>query len=121
VAADHHVNVPVYGPFCRLQAGKGQSARTAVAQALSGEIWGEIPQHGVRPAVQAYGRPLRGGESGIEFWAFAAPDTRFGPRPYWQRPGPHLVVEHEDGREVAKLRVAFVRVTQDLLHGHDQH
>lgn len=115
MAADHHASAPVYGPFCRLAARRGQNARTTVAQALSGEIWGEVPRFGVRPAVQAYARPLRAGESGIEFWAFEAPSTRFGPRPYWSLPGPHLIVELKCGREIAKLRVAFVRVTQDLL------
>jgi hypothetical protein len=116
VAADHHQMVPIFGPFCRLEAPKGQSAATAVLQALSGEVWGEVPRDGLRPAVQAHGRALRARESGIEFWAFQAPDTRFGPRPYWLTPGPSLVVEHDGGREVAKLQVAFVRVTQDLLH-----
>jgi hypothetical protein len=91
-------------------------AETVVLQALSGEIWGEAPRVGFRPSVKAYARPLRPGESGIEFWAFQAPDTLFGPRPNWRTPGPHLAIGSEDGREVAKLRVAFVRISQDLLH-----
>jgi hypothetical protein len=116
VAADHQLSVPVFGPFCRLEAPKGQDAETVVLQALSGEIWGEAPRTGVRPTVQAYARLLRAGERGIEFWAFQAPDTLSGPRPAWRTPGPHLAIESEDGREVAKLRVAFVRISQDLLH-----
>ncbi|HET6509633.1 MAG TPA: hypothetical protein VFG42_22740 [Baekduia sp.] len=116
MAADHQRSVPVFGPFCRLEAPKGQDANTVVLQVLSGEIWGEEARAGDGPTVQAYARPLRAGERGIEFWAFQAPDTLFGPRPSWRTPGSHLVIESEGGREVAKLRVAFVRVSQDLLH-----
>lgn len=89
--------------------------RTAVAQALSGEVWGEVPRHGITPTVEAYPGALREGESGIEFWAFQAPDTRYGPRPRWFRAGAFLTIEEDGGREVAKLDVAFVKITQDLL------
>jgi hypothetical protein len=116
VAADHRLSVPVFGPFCHLEARRGQDAATVVLQILSGEIWGEAPRAGFRPTVQAYARPLRKGERGIEFWAFQAPDTLSGPRPAWRTPGPHLAIESEDGREVAKLRVAFVRISQGLFH-----
>jgi hypothetical protein len=34
----------------------------------------------------------------------------------WSTAGAHLTVERDaDGREIAKLRVAFVRITQELL------
>jgi hypothetical protein len=118
MATDHHLGTRVYGPFTRLEAAKGQSPATAVPQALSGEVWGEIPRYGETAAVQAHGRALRDGESGIEFYALAPPDTRWGP-PYWRRAGEHLVVEEDGGRPVAKLRVAFVRITQDLLDAVD--
>jgi hypothetical protein len=116
VAKDHTISVPVYGPFCRLEATPGQDAATAVRQILSGEVWGRVPRNRLWPTVQAYGRPLRPGESGIEFWSFQPPDGHFGPRPQWHRPGAHLWIETVDGREVAMMRVAFTRITQDLLH-----
>lgn len=113
---DHYSrSATVYGPFRRLEAPKGQTARTAVEQALSGEIWGEVPRHGITPTVEAYPGELKDGESGIEFWAFGRPDTRFGPRPRWFQAGAFLTIEEDGGREVAKLLVAFVRITQDLL------
>src|ERR1044072_3743517 len=105
----------LYGPFRRLEAAKGQTARASIVQALSGEVWGEVPRNGFSPAVQAYPGALRDGESGIEFWAFAPPDTRFAPQPRWFRAGAFLAIEQDGGREVAKLKVAFVRITQDLL------
>jgi hypothetical protein len=115
-AIDHHQAVAtVFGPFRRLQAEKGQTDWAAVQQALSGEVWGEVPRNGYTPTVEAYPGALEPGESGIEFWAFGRPDTRYGPRPRWFRSGPFLVVEPDDGRDVAKLKVAFVKITQDLL------
>lgn len=116
MASDHRISVPVSGPFCRLEAIPGQDAATAVKQMLSGEIWGRAARHGVRAAVQAYGRPLRLGERGVEFWSFQPPNERFGPRPSWYKPGPHLRIETIDGREVAMMRVAFTRISQELLH-----
>lgn len=114
---DHHAGEAFYGPFCRLEVTEGgQLLADAVKQALSGEIWGAVPNWGGSPQVQAYGRGLRPDETGIEFWARQAPDTRHGPRPYWLRPGPHLRIEHDNGRDLAKLRVAFVRISQDVLH-----
>lgn len=76
---------------------------------------GEVPRTGYTPTVEAYPGALESGESGIEFWAFERPDTRYGPRPRWFRSGAFLVVEPDDGRDVAKLKVAFVKITQDLL------
>jgi hypothetical protein len=112
---DHRVPSTFYGPFHRRSAAKGQDAATAVLQALSGEVWGETPRHGATPAVQAYAGSIPDGQDGIEFWARQAPDSQFGPRPFWRIPGEHLRVELEGGREVAKLRVAFTRITQNLL------
>lgn len=115
---DHHASATVFGPFCRVEAPGGQTTKTAVLQALSGEVWGAAPRYGDTPQVQAFAaRALKDGESGIEFWSFQPPDTRFGPAPYWLTPGDHLRVEHDPGagRELAKLRVAFIRITQDLL------
>ena len=116
VSFDHHsMTATVYGPFRRLEAPKGQTARAAVDQALSGEVWGEVPRYGMTPTVQAYPGALRAGETGIEFWAFGPPDTRYGPQPRWFRAGAFLTIEEDGDREVAKLKVAFVRITQDLL------
>lgn len=113
---DHWANRAWYfGPFKRLEAPKGQTAHAAVLQALGGEVWGEVPRYGVTPAVEAYAGALRDGETGIEFWALQRPDTRYGPRPRWFRHAESLTVEVRDGREVAMLKVAFVRITQDLL------
>jgi hypothetical protein len=117
VDTDHHLPARVFGPFCRLQTRtEHQDAATAVKQALSGEVWGLTAFGLSRPEVQAHGRALNDGESGIEFYALAPPDSRYGPRPYWITPGEHLTVGRlDDGREVAKLRVAFVKITQDVL------
>jgi hypothetical protein len=113
---DHHANVAtLYGPFHRLEAPRGQPVRAAVLQALSGEVWGEVPRYGLTPTVEAYPGRLQTGATGIEFWAFQRPDTRYGPRPRWFRAGPALRLEFDDGRDVAKLHVAFVLITQDLL------
>jgi hypothetical protein len=118
MASDNYVPTRVYGPFCRLQTPTpNQDLATAVKQVLSGELWGAVSNRLAKAEVQAYGRPLAEGESGIEFYALTAPDARWGPRPCWAVPGPHLVVDKQpDGREVARLRVAFVRITQDVLH-----
>ena len=84
---DHHSNTAtVFGPFRRLQAAKGQSVATAVRQALSGEVWGEVPRYGFTPTVEAYPGELKEGETGIEFWAFQPPTAalvraRDGSRP----------------------------------------
>jgi hypothetical protein len=93
-----------------------QDDATVVLQALSGEIWGRTRNGAAVPVVEAYGRGLRRGERGIEFYALVAPDREWGMRPYWTIPGAHFRVEQDaGGREVGKLQVAFVRITQDLL------
>ena len=84
-----------------------------VKQALSGEIWGEVPRWGRSPAVKAYRGALGSGESGIEFWAFQEPDSPYGPRQYWSTVGPYVTIDQET--EVAKLSVVFARITQDLV------
>jgi hypothetical protein len=121
VANDHRSPTTVYGPFSRWEtpgASGAQSLATAVKQVLSGEIWGETANGVARPKVEAHRGPIPEGKVGIEFYALAPPDSQFGPRPYWVRPGPNLSVEYDNdkGRDVAKLRVAFVKITQDLLH-----
>ncbi|WP_027005839.1 hypothetical protein [Conexibacter woesei] len=117
MAAALHLATKVFGPFCRLRTpGESQDDATAVLQALSGEIWGRMRNGVAMPAVEAYGRGLRSGERGIEFYALTAPDREWGMRPYWTVPGSHFRIERDaDGREVGKLQVAFVRITQDLL------
>lgn len=54
---------------------------------------------------------MPGGESGFEFWSFAEPDD-FGPRVFWRYGGPYVAVDTE--RDVVKIQLAFVRITQDL-------
>ncbi len=103
----------VYGPFHRLEADLTQDAATAVRQLLSGEVWGKCEPFGLLPKVKAYRGPLREGDSGVEFWAFQAPDHPHGPRGHWSSPSKYVTIDHET--ETAKLSVAFVRVTQDLL------
>lgn len=101
----------VYGPFHRRQAPTGQDAETLVKQMLSGELWGHAPRHGGDVCVKAYRDALPAGQSGCEFWAFAEPDT-WGPRVFWRTAGDFVTVDTI--QDVVKLKVAFVRVTQDL-------
>ena len=70
------------------------------------------PRWGGAPAVKAYAGPLPEGASGVEFWAFQAPETPFGPRSYWWTAGDNVKVDADAA--VVKLRIAFVRITQDL-------
>lgn len=81
-------------------------------QLLSGEIWGRRPSWGGSPYVKAYAGKLPDAVSGIEFWAFQAPDTPHGPRIAWRTAGPSVTMDKRN--DTVKLQVAFVRVTQDL-------
>jgi hypothetical protein len=90
-----------------------QDAPTAVRQLLSGEIWGRRSRFDLAPKVRAYRGPLRDGQRGIEFWSFQAPDHPFGPRAHWSSAGPFVTIDSTS--ETARLKVAFVRITQDLL------
>jgi hypothetical protein len=103
----------VYGPFRRLVAPGSQDAATALKQVLSGEIWGKRPRWGISPAVKAYRGSLSEGDSGIEFWSFQEPDTQYGPRIHWSTEGPYVTIDDET--ETARLSVAFVRITQDIV------
>jgi hypothetical protein len=108
----NHVERSVYGPFHRVLAPGVQDADTVVKQMLSGEIWGLPPSWGGSPAVKAFAGSLPEGASGVEFWAFQPPDVPYGPRSYWRSAGKYLTVDLE--LVLFKLRVAFVRITQDL-------
>lgn len=103
----------VFGPFHRLVAPKVQDAETVVKQLLSGEIWGRPARWGYSPTVKAYAGALTAGESGIEFWSFQRPASPHAHRVYWRTGGRFVTIDHSN--EVAKLQVAFVRITQDLL------
>jgi hypothetical protein len=103
----------VHGPFHRLLAANVQDAATVVLQLLSGEIWGRTPRYGLSPAVQAYNGPLPDGRSGIEFWAFQAPDSPWGPRIHWRTLGEFVMAAPQP--DTVRLKVAFVRITQDLI------
>jgi hypothetical protein len=103
----------VHGPFHRLLAPDVQDAETVVRQVLSGEIWGRTARNGLSPAVKAYHGALPDGSSGIEFWAFQAPDSPFGPRAFWRTHGEFVSAAPEP--DTLRLQVAFVRITQDLL------
>lgn len=100
----------VFGPFHRRQA-PTQDAAAVVAQVLSGELWGYAPNFGGPARVQAYNGPLPADHSGIQFWAFQAPD-QLGPRVGWRQPGPFVSLDA--GQDVVKLQIAFVTITQDL-------
>ena len=102
----------LYGPFFRLFSDT-QDAGAVQAQIKSGEIWGRVPRWGISPTVQAYPGLLPRGTSGIEFLAFAEPDRPFGPRSHWSISGPYLTIDPSNA--VARLSVAFIRVTQDLV------
>ena len=79
---------------------------------MSGEVWGLPPSWGGSPAVKAYAGSLPDNASGVEFWAFQSPDAPYGPRVYWRTAGDYLAVDEQ--ADLVKLRVAFVRITQDL-------
>jgi hypothetical protein len=102
----------VFGPFHRLLAPDVQDAPTMVKQLLSGELWGRAPRSGGLPRAKAYPRRLPHGASGFEFWAFQAPDIRYGARRFWYSAGPYLAIDVS--HEVVRLQIAFVRITQDL-------
>jgi hypothetical protein len=108
----NHQTRTIFGPFHRLLAPEVQDVATLVRQLRSGEIWGRAPSWGGSPAVKAYKGRLTASAEGIEFWSFQEPDTPEGPRIYWRRPSEFLALDALDG--VAKLKVAFVRVSQDL-------
>jgi len=103
----------VYGPFHRRLAPGVQDAATVVLQVLSGEIWGRPASWGGSPAVKAHRGALPAGIAGIEFWAFQAPDTPWGPRMYWREPGEFVSAARQ--ADTVVLKVAFVRITQDLI------
>ena len=101
----------VYGPFHRREAPNGQDTETIVRQVLSGELWGRVPLTGGDARVKAYRGPLPDDASGLEFWAFARPDND-GPRVFWRIAKPFVAVDTTE--EVVKLKLAFVKITQDL-------
>jgi hypothetical protein len=101
----------VCGPFHRREAPTGQDAETLVKQVLTGELWGRAPRYGGDPCVKAYRDGLPDGVSGVEFWSFAKPDN-WGPRVMWRTAKPHVVVD--TGQDIVKLKIAFVKITQDL-------
>jgi hypothetical protein len=109
--ANHETRL-AFGPFHRLLAPAVQDADTVVKQILSGEIWGRPASWGGLPAVKAYPGALGPGASGVEFWAFQAPDTPAGPRVYWRTNGPFVAIDV--AQDIARLKIAFVRLTQDL-------
>lgn len=109
--ANHETRI-AFGPFHRLLAPAVQDAETVVKQLLSGELWGLPASWGGSPAVKAHSGALGPVASGIGFWAFQAPDTPAGPRVYWRTNGPFVTIDAAS--DVARLKVAFVRLTQDL-------
>jgi hypothetical protein len=90
-----------------------QDAETVVKQLMSGEIWGYPAKWGGIPTVKAFSGKLSATDTGIEFWSFQAPESLYGPRVYWRTHGPFVTID--DITDTAKLHVAFVRITQDLL------
>jgi hypothetical protein len=102
-----------FGPFHRLLAPEVQDTETVLKQLMTGQIWGRPTRWGDSPAVKAYAGALASGDTGIEFWSFQAPDTPAGQRAYWRTNGPFVAIDKTN--ELARLHVAFVRITQDLL------
>jgi hypothetical protein len=109
----NHQTRTAFGPFHRLLAPKVQDTETVVKQLLSGEIWGYPANWGGTPAVKAYYGELDPTADGIEFWSFQAPEAPHAHRVYWRTDGPFVTIDKVNN--VAKLHVAFVRITQDLL------
>lgn len=109
----NHQTRTAFGPFHRLLAPKAQDTETVIMQLMSGELWGYPANWGGTPAVKAYYGRLDTTDTGIEFWSFQAPEAPHAHRVYWRTSGPFVTID--DTNEVAKLQVAFVRITQDLL------
>jgi hypothetical protein len=116
----HYGSIEAFGPFHRLQGqGETQLPEAARKQLASGEIWGcPSVNSGDVPIAQAHHGPLEEGAVGIEFFALAPPDKRWG-EPQWRTPradasGRTLVsVEHDATLgDVVKVKVAITRVTQ---------
>ena len=106
---------PVYGPFYRIEAPKGQDVDAMIKQILSGELWGRRPSFGGDARAKAYNGSLPENASGFEFWAFTPPDNYQPQGPnYWRNPSTYVEVGVDDEGDVVKLRLAFVKVTQDL-------
>jgi hypothetical protein len=101
----------VHGPFHRLLSDT-QDAAVLAMQLLSGELWGGPGRWGGRPKAKAYRGPLAPGRPGFEFWAFTAPDTVHGAPAYWYEAGDFLL--QDSTLEVARLKIAFVKITQSL-------
>lgn len=90
-----------------------QDTETVLKQLMTGQIWGRPTRWGDSPAVKAYAGALQAGDTGIEFWSFQAPESPHAHRVYWRTSGPFVTIDNSN--DVAKLQVAFVRITQNLL------
>jgi hypothetical protein len=109
MAASSYSQVPVYGPFHRLES-PTQPAETMLEILRSGELWGRAGRFGGPARVKAHRRELPEGSSGFEFFTFAEPDLR-APVILWTPRQDGLVWEEED---MAKLRVLVTKVSQEI-------
>jgi hypothetical protein len=66
--------MPFLGVFYRRESNT-QTSRDALVQVASKEIWGQTPQNGLGPTVQAYAGPIPAVSRGIEF------ETEIEPHP----------------------------------------
>lgn len=97
-----------FGPFHRLESST-QSARDAIRQAATGELWGRAPRGSAWPQVQAYRGPLPGSTGGIEFWTQLPPNlTRHPYEVRWGGPA-RPDVEIRGDYAIIKIRVTKTR------------
>lgn len=118
----HFGRYEVFGPFHRLQGlGQTQLPAAALAQLVSGELWGRPSRNsGIVAVAQAHHGPLGAGAIGIEFYALCPPDKLWGP-PEWRTPvadasGRRLVWSESDATlgPVVRVKIAITRVTQAI-------
>ena len=100
----------VFGPFFRYAyADAGTSIISYVL--ASGELWGRAPRGSDIPAVQAYNGHLPDGRDGFDFYAFAEPDSPYGPIAHWRKRDDDSVRGDD---EWAKVNVVIRLVRQDI-------
>lgn len=94
------------GTFCRWES-TTQTARIAVIQVRTGEIWGKTPRGGLYPTVQAYPGGL-GGRRGIEFVTGIAPHSMSAPHEArWYYPlTPGVELRQSGGQDFACIKAS---------------
>jgi hypothetical protein len=86
-----------------------QSARDAIQQEASGELWGYPARGSDIPKVKAYAGRLPSGTRGIEFTTAVEPDSGCPPgKAFWSGPRPGVDVT----KGCAKIKITVTKNTQ---------